>query len=48
MKEKVTITVDTELLDWIDKAMKQYKFGSRSHAFEFGIYKLVLEDNGDV
>jgi len=41
MKEKITITVNSELLEWIDSQIKEYKFGSRSHAFELGIYKLI-------
>ncbi len=41
MKEKITITVSTEILDWIDKKIGEREFGSRSHAFELGVYKMI-------
>lgn len=44
MKQKITITVNKEILKWIDSQIKEYKFRNRSHAFEFGIYKLIQQD----
>lgn len=44
MKEKITITVNDELLVWVDKQIKEYAFGSRSHAFEHAMYKLIQKN----
>ena len=41
MKEKVTITVNTKLLEWIDQHIEEYKFGTRSHAFEYAVNELI-------
>jgi len=35
MKERITITIDKELLKWIDKKISEKIFANRSHAFEF-------------
>ena len=34
-KERITITIDRELLNWIDKKIKDKIFANRSHGFEF-------------
>lgn len=41
MKEKITITVDTELLKWMDDKIINFEFGSRSQAINYAISKLV-------
>jgi len=41
MKEKITITVNDELLAWVDKQVKEYKFGSRSHAFQAAMFLMI-------
>lgn len=35
MKERITVTLDKELLDWIDFKVKERVFANRSHGFEF-------------
>lgn len=35
MKERITITIDKELLKWIDKKIQEKIFANRSHALEF-------------
>ena len=35
MKERITVTIDKELLNWIDKKVEEKVFANRSHAFEF-------------
>jgi metal-responsive CopG/Arc/MetJ family transcriptional regulator len=35
MKERITITIDKELLEWIDKRIEEKIFANRSHAFEY-------------
>ncbi|MBN1157155.1 hypothetical protein JXA85_06030 [Candidatus Woesearchaeota archaeon] len=34
MKDRITITIDRELLEWIDKKVGEKFFASRSHGFE--------------
>ena len=46
MKERITITLDKELLDWIDKKIEQKVFASRSHGFEFLIVEKMKEEHG--
>ncbi|HII81026.1 MAG TPA: hypothetical protein HA261_11715 [Methanosarcina sp.] len=50
MKERFSVSMDTELIEWLDKAVNEKIFSSRSHALEFfvkqfsslGIKKMVL------
>ncbi len=35
MKERITITIDKELLDWLDKKINEKIFANRSHGIEF-------------
>lgn len=41
-KERITITIDSELLAWIDEKVDQKIFANRSHALEF----LMREKSG--
>ena len=34
-KKKLTITVDPDLITWMDEEIRKKRFSSRSHAFEF-------------
>ena len=38
-KERVTITIDKDLLDWLDKRVDDKTFANRSHGFEYLIKK---------
>ena len=40
-KDKVTITVERRLLEWIDKQVETFRFRNRSHAFEYALAKLM-------
>lgn len=44
MKERITVTVDKELLDWIDQKIEQKIFANRSHGLEFLIKKQMTEE----
>lgn len=44
MKERITISIDKELLDWLDQQIKGKVFGNRSHAFEFLLKKKMDEE----
>ncbi len=39
MKERITITIDKELLSWLDKKITDKTFANRSHGFEFLIQR---------
>jgi len=44
VKERITITIDKELLDWIDKKIDEKVFANRSHGFEFIIKRKMEEE----
>jgi metal-responsive CopG/Arc/MetJ family transcriptional regulator len=35
VKERITITIDKELLDWLDRRVRDKTFANRSHGFEY-------------
>ena len=37
---KVTATIDSELINWVDKKVEKRRFRNRSHAIEYAIAKL--------
>jgi len=39
-KIKISITVDDELIKWIDSQIKKKKFANRSHGFEYAVSQL--------
>ena len=43
MKERITITIDKELLDWLDAKVNEKLFASRSHGLEL-LMKANVED----
>lgn len=46
MKNKISISIDDETLEKIDRSILKRKFRNRSHAFEYALNKL-LENKGD-
>jgi len=42
-KIKVSLTIDSGLMEWIDKQVEEFVFQSRSHAMEQAVYKLKKE-----
>jgi len=44
LKERITITIDKELLKWLDERIKDKIFANRSHGFEFLIKNKMKED----
>ena len=44
MKERITVTLDKESLDWLDLKISQKVFASRSHGFEFLIMEKMKEE----
>jgi len=45
MKERITITLDKELLNWLDQKIEQKYFANRSHGFEFLIKQQIIKEN---
>ncbi|MBI2576307.1 hypothetical protein HYV84_03765 [Candidatus Woesearchaeota archaeon] len=43
MKERITITVDKDLLNWLDLRIDEKVFANRSHGIEF-LIKRRMED----
>lgn len=43
-KERITITIDDDLLDWLDKKVADKIFANRSHGFEYLIKRKMEED----
>jgi len=43
MKIKKTVTLDSELIEWLGQKIKEKEFGSLSHAIEKGLTRLKEE-----
>jgi metal-responsive CopG/Arc/MetJ family transcriptional regulator len=44
MKEKMSVTVEKNLVEWIDSQVKTQRFRNRSHGVEVALRKYVEED----
>ncbi|MBW2993692.1 ribbon-helix-helix domain-containing protein [Candidatus Woesearchaeota archaeon] len=42
-KERITITIDKELLNWLDKKISEKTFANRSHGMEYLIKRAMEE-----
>ena len=47
MKERITVTIDKDLLDWLDKRIDDKVFANRSHGLEFLIKKRMKEGKNE-
>ncbi len=43
MKERITVTIDKELLKWLDEKIEEKIFANRSHGFEY-LIKRAMEN----
>jgi len=43
-KERITITIDKDLLNWLDRKIDEKVFANRSHGLEFLIKRRADED----
>ena len=41
MKKRITVTLDKELLNWLDKRVEERIFANRSHGLEFLIKQKI-------
>ena len=44
MKERITVTIDKELLKWLDKKTAEKIFANRSHGLEYLIKRAKEEE----
>ena len=44
MKERITVTIDKELLKWLDSKVDSKLFATRSHCFEHLIVRKIVMD----
>lgn len=44
MKKRITVTLNSEFLNWLDKKVKELIFANRSHGFEFLIKEKMNEE----
>ena len=47
MKERITITLDKDLLNWLDKKISDKTFANRSHGLEFLMQRKKQEEDND-
>lgn len=40
VKKKISITIESDLLEWIDNLVNKVEYRSRSHVFEIAVSKL--------
>lgn len=44
MAIRTSVTLDDEIIKWIDEQIKKKKFASRSHAVEYCIYQIMQKE----
>jgi len=44
LKERITVTLDKELLSWLDRKISDKTFANRSHGLEFLIKKRMDDE----
>jgi len=44
MKAKISVTVDREIVEWIDAQVKTQRFRNRSHAVELALMKFIQSE----
>ena len=47
MKERITVTLDKELLSWLDLQIEDKVFANRSHGFEFLIMNRLKRESNE-
>jgi Arc/MetJ-type ribon-helix-helix transcriptional regulator len=45
-KVKKTVTIDANLLAWVERQINDKRFASISHAIEYALYKTMKEEPG--
>lgn len=47
MKERISVTIDREINELLDRLSKKRKFRNRSHIVEFAVERLAKEELGE-
>lgn len=47
-KIKTSITLDKDLLEWIDKLIEKKRFASRTHAIEYALQRLREQEKKEL
>jgi len=47
VKERITITLDKDLLNWLDKKIDEKIFANRSHGLEFLMKRKLEEEKNE-
>ncbi|NIP62097.1 MAG: hypothetical protein GWN01_11950 [Nitrosopumilaceae archaeon] len=42
-KERITVSIDKEILKWIDSKIDDSVFANRSHCFEFAVKQMMKD-----
>ena len=45
-KPIISASIDEEILNWIDKEVEAKRFASRSHAIEYCLHKMMVNESG--
>ena len=45
--EKLCVSIDRDLLAWLDERVKERRFASRSHGFAVAVQELMRKDRKD-
>jgi Arc/MetJ-type ribon-helix-helix transcriptional regulator len=43
MRTKLSVTIDSELIKWVEKQIEKKVFRSKSHALEYALSQLIKE-----
>jgi len=43
MKERITVTIEKELLRWIDEKIEKREYANRSHSFEHLVFSSLKD-----
>jgi metal-responsive CopG/Arc/MetJ family transcriptional regulator len=44
-KERITVTLEKDILDWIDRKVEDRTFANRSHGFEYLIQRKIDDES---
>jgi metal-responsive CopG/Arc/MetJ family transcriptional regulator len=48
MKERITVTIDKNLLSWLDKKIDEKYFANRSHGLEFLVKRQIQKEDEQI
>ena len=48
MKKRITVTLDKEILNWLDRKIEERIFANRSHGFEFLVKQKIDEEQKSI